>query len=462
MKSNRLHRWVVIVCVLALAACAGGGETGTGLTSSGNDVSVGKITKFGSIWVNGVEFNTGATQVKVEGVDAATSTLRLGMVVTVKGKINADGISGTANQVLVREVIKGPIDLVGASTLTILGQSVLIDDQTVFEGTISPKNISGLVPGDFVEVSGIVKNAGVITATRIDKKEPFSDYKLKGVVSNLNPGATTFSIGTLTINYGGLNIAAGTLVDGASVEIKGSIVSPGHLVATDIESDKLDVSDADRLELEGYVSSSTVATGGNQFMLNNTMIQTTSSTKFSSGLTTDLIAGVYVEVEGALQGGVLTATEVKFKDSVKIESAVSGIGTNSLILAGMPSLTITVDSLTEFDGVADIGSIVFGDHVKVRGRYNTTTHTVTATQIEADSSSSTTVVLQGPVEGPVADPGLTIMGISIDTSGVTSFEGDSVTDRKTFFAVVKSGNVVSVEGTIASDVVTWNAVELED
>ena len=99
MKAFLMARRVALLGVLILAACAGGGETGTGITQTGGgkDASVGTITAFGSVWVNGVEFETPATQVTVEGAVSSTDALRLGMVVTVKGTINADKVSGIAD-----------------------------------------------------------------------------------------------------------------------------------------------------------------------------------------------------------------------------------------------------------------------------------------------------------------------------------------------------------------------------
>ena len=97
MKAFLMRRPFALLPVLILAACAGGGETGTGLAptdGSSKDVSVGRITAFGSVWVNGVKFETPATQVTVEGAASSTTALRLGMVVTVKGTINADKVSG--------------------------------------------------------------------------------------------------------------------------------------------------------------------------------------------------------------------------------------------------------------------------------------------------------------------------------------------------------------------------------
>ena len=442
-----------VVLAVLLHACAGGGETGTGLNngSGGNDVSVGTITKFGSVWVNGVEFQTNATQVKLEGASAATSALKLGMVVTVKGKINADRVSGIADTISAEEVIKGPISAIGASAFTVLRQNIIVNEATLFEGNLTFGDLS---KNDLVEVSGIVKSAGVITATRVERKTELRSYKLQGVVSSLTASAHTFMIGQLTVNYASLTeLATGVPVDGILVEVKGTLES-GVLVATSLKTESLEVVDADKFEIEGYVGS--VSNGGASFTVNNVNVQTSAATEFKAGLITDLVAGAFVEIEGTLQGGVVTASKVGFREVVKLNSQVVTNINNTLTLAGLANLTVAVDSQTEYEGATGMAGIQSGTHVSVRGRY--VDNHVIATRIEAESSNDK-VVLQGPVTF-LAKPTLTIMGVSVNTSGALNFDG--ARDQNSFFATVSVGDVVNVEGKLIGGVESWESIELEN
>ena len=76
------------VSVSTDGSVAGGGIGGTGISS-------GPIDGFGSIFVNGIEFEIGSALIVVDGVDSAEADLRLGMVVRVCGSWEADG-TGTA------------------------------------------------------------------------------------------------------------------------------------------------------------------------------------------------------------------------------------------------------------------------------------------------------------------------------------------------------------------------------
>ncbi len=443
-----------VVLAVLLQACAGGGETGTGLNngSGGNDVSVGTITRFGSVWVNGVEFQTNATQVKLEGASAATNALKLGMVVTVKGKINADRVSGIADTISVEEVIEGPISVIGANSFTVLGQDIIVNETTLFEDNLKFRDF---LEKDLVEVSGIVKSAGVITATRVERKAELTSYKLKGIVSALIASAHTFMIGQLTVNYASLTgLAAGVPTDGMLVEVKGTLDSGAVLVATSLKTETLEVVDADKFEIEGYVGS--VSNGGASFTVNNVNVQTSAATEFKAGLITDLVAGAFVEIEGTLQGGVVTASKVGFREAVKLESQVVTKNVdNTLTLAGFVGLIVAVDSQTEYEGATGIADLLPGiTHVSVRGRY--TADRVIATRIEAESSGDK-VVLQGPVTLK-ANPTLKIMGVNVITSGIFNFDANI---QNSFFSTVAVGDVVNVEGKLTGGVVSWESIELE-
>jgi hypothetical protein len=84
-----------------------------------------------------------------------------------------------------------------------------------------------------------------------------------------------------------------------------------------------------------------------------------------------------------------------------------------------------------------------------------------------DGSSDTDVKLQGPVvDDPVADPVVTILGITINvsTDPISEYEGsdDNPIDRATFFNTVLTGNIVSAEGRIDAGMIDWDKLEIED
>ena len=76
MRFSKTYLSLVISAVLAgggLAACSSGGGTTT--NSSSPKVAAGVITGFGSVFVNGVEYQTTNAMVKVDGVDDKTALL---------------------------------------------------------------------------------------------------------------------------------------------------------------------------------------------------------------------------------------------------------------------------------------------------------------------------------------------------------------------------------------------------
>ena len=116
---TRLTTLIALASTIFLSACMGGGEGGTGATGSG-DISRGQITGFGSIFVNGVEFETTDSSISLDGASGTESDLKLGMVVTVTGTINPDRLTGKADTVSVEEVIQGLVQAkINNNTLTI-------------------------------------------------------------------------------------------------------------------------------------------------------------------------------------------------------------------------------------------------------------------------------------------------------------------------------------------------------
>ncbi len=392
------------------------------------------------------------------------------MVVEVQGTISGD--SGTAITVVAEDVVKGPVTNVTADQLEVLGQTVQVNELTNFENSVVPS------VNDLVEVHGLVKGNGLIGGTFVEVKTALTEFRVKGFVENTNAVAKTFTIGTLTVDYGAADtsdLPGGDPVDGQLVEVKGdNMLVGGQLIATKVEPEGLGVTDAPQAEMEGFV---TGMTSTSDFVVGSQRVITTGSTIFAGGLQSEIVVGLKIEAEGTLVGGVLTCTKVSFRDSVKLESDVDALTVDptdprvgTITLMGLLGITVITNSLTEFKNANDLDDFNAGNpHVRIRGRVGAG-NTVIASEVEL-RSPDTRVVLQGPVDAmpPPVDPIVSILGIMADTTGIQdgNFEGvdDMTIGRAAFFDPVDGvapGDLVKVQGDLAGSTVNWDEIELED
>ncbi|MGD8913904.1 MAG: hypothetical protein PVJ68_14345, partial [Candidatus Thiodiazotropha sp.] len=78
------------VSVIGLYSCGGSGNTPTlngGIGGTG--ITQGRVTGFGSVFVNGTEFNTDDASFTVNDLAATESDLAVGMVVRISGASNS-------------------------------------------------------------------------------------------------------------------------------------------------------------------------------------------------------------------------------------------------------------------------------------------------------------------------------------------------------------------------------------
>lgn len=470
-----VHRFLALVLLLTLTSCGGG--TGGSLAEGGiggTGISTGPITGFGSIYVNGVEYDTQTAEVIIEGDVAGTgdaivlNNLAVGKVVTVEGSIPT-GTRATATRVYFNDNVEGPLQaiaVIDADTreLTVLGQTVIADADTRFEDT----TLGALAVNNQLEVSGLIQPNGAIKATFIEKKSAVfvdgSAVEVKGVVSNLNTLARTFTLSAAAVDYSGADTSEldSALAEGDSVEVKG-VFSGGVLYATRIETeDDLNISDSTAwLEIEGYISS---VASSSEFVLDGVTTRITSSTRFEGGSVSDVLAGAHVEVEGTYSGGVLSAAQISFYDDVAIEAKVDSVGANSLTLVGVAGLTVTVNALTEIDGaVSTFAAITSGRLVKVVGNWSAGSNTVIASKIEVENPSSTIEIKLRGLIAAANNPFITVAGTTVDTTGASyrSATGESLSAAQ-FFAQAGVGDRVHLEGrqSNATNVLTWTRISL--
>jgi len=84
-----------LAAAIGLAACGGSGSSSASYTGTVRGV----ITGFGSVFVNGVEYDVTGANIMVNGVSGAESLLKVGDVVTLNGSVHADGKTGTATSI---------------------------------------------------------------------------------------------------------------------------------------------------------------------------------------------------------------------------------------------------------------------------------------------------------------------------------------------------------------------------
>src|SRR5215471_17260210 len=99
------------------SAAMGGGIAGTSSVRA-------PIAGFGSIIVGGIEFDISGATITIEGDPAQASDLKLGMVASVRGTVDATHHRGVAQQVATEHLGQGPLDSVDVAhaTLTMLAQ----------------------------------------------------------------------------------------------------------------------------------------------------------------------------------------------------------------------------------------------------------------------------------------------------------------------------------------------------
>src|ERR1700682_3515826 len=97
---NKIIPTVLLAAAAALVACGGGsGMSSTTPPGSAKLMAIGTITGFGSIYVNGVHFQTTRATIRKNGQVVAQSALKVGEIARIKGSKNTSDGTGNADSV---------------------------------------------------------------------------------------------------------------------------------------------------------------------------------------------------------------------------------------------------------------------------------------------------------------------------------------------------------------------------
>ncbi len=452
MLSKRIKTAIIVsIFVLLLGCSAGGGETGTGLNDR---VTVGVIAGFGSVIVNGVKYETSNALIELDGAEAVESELSVGMLISLKGSVNADGITGTASTISSERNVSGVVlknDIVVSNRLDVMGQIVIVDNDTIFESNASSiVSIEDIVAADFaqsitgnvVEISGYTSGDGTIYATRILLKRlsytQGEKIKVQGVANNVT--TNQFQIGKQTFSYdpsvlkdfGGVVFSNNNFV---SIETVGDVDGSNNYIATQIklkaEGNASVISSIGKeIEIEGYISHS-MDNVSNIFSINGHQVKVDGeNTKFESGSRVSLIKGVKVKIEGVSDSeNIIIASQIEIKkesnrrfdniitqiDETKKSIVVSG---KTILITNITRLKDDRDDVFEEDArFFKFESLNVGDFVEVNA-YQTIDNDFIATRLTRDNLESNDENFKWELEGAVTalDP-LTIDSQIVELSG---------------------------------------------
>lgn len=427
---------------LFLSGCGGSSGYGGGTPATGTPgaaVSQGVVTAMGSIFVNGIEYDTTYATVTIDDNPSTAASLKVGMTVKVRGSSDDATRRGSASQVDARDTLEGTIEAVGANAITVMGQTVQIEDNVTRlndDDTVKLFSAAGFAVGNVVEVNGYADDNGGLLATRVARKTS-GEFEVKGFVTSL--AASSFGLSRIaggasfiTVNFAAAQLPAG-VVNGSLVQVKSAAApSGGAITASLIHLEDALGSSGEKVEVEGIVTSGTLQ----DFIVNAQQVVTDASTVFEGGLSSDFALGAALEAEGTLNSsGAIVASKITFRSNIKIEADASAVTAIGLTVLGKP---VVIDQFTRIDN----GPIVNADHVEVRAKLDRDGNLI-ATRIRV-LNPSTRAFLQGTVSAADSAAGtLTILGTSLvsDSSTqwrVSSTASDLPVSKAEFFAQLKT------------------------
>lgn len=453
---------LMLLSAALLAGCDSGGNTVAEGGIGGTGVSMGRVAQVGSVYVNGIHYNTDNASFSVDGAsyDNSDNHIAVGMVVRVTGTIDYANATGVADTVVYDSLLVGPVDSIydaATSHIGVMGQAVHVNADTVFENAINgdTHTLDTLPLDALVEVSGFPDSmTGEILATRIKLEAAVSRYRVSGVSGPVDPVVyTQFSIGALTINAASVPYAIPA--EGAYVVAEGTQPPNAHLFNADsiTEIDITTVAaDGQLVDIEGVITSGLDA--NDLFQVNGQVVDASLSNL--SGQTSLLTAGRIAEIQGVMNGSVLLAENIQVEAnntereeiSALLESGAVDIAGGTVTLMGQ-IVHVTNSTILENDHEGEstfsLADLAAGDYLEAKVYDNN--GVLTATKLELEHlPSSYNAKLEG-IPSQLDAEHIEILGVRIDITAVSGY----------VFAAQRievKGNYVSGSLTLLADTIT--------
>jgi hypothetical protein len=405
-----LGLWMLLTASLVVSSCGGGSLVATngGVGTGGTGISLGTVTGFGSVVLDGTAYSSATPQYlagsdRSEAQPAAATAVSLGSQL----QMQLDG-QGNPSTSLIAPSLIGPAVLSGAG-LTINGVAVQVNADaaagpvTYYSGLSGFASLQGGMPLEVHGAGGIDANGRDYVQATLIAQLPTSNAvtRLSGRITRLDAARQSFQIGSQAIRLaqGASVLPAGVaLAEGQWVNVWSNVpLSNGAVTAATVRVQTL-LGTSGPAQIGGLVS----LPGPSQFQIAGIPVVAGSAALAATfqGLT----SGQYVVVQGQVNpaSGTVTAASIRLAAAqptqVELKGAITGyVGPDNFLVRGV-RVDASAAAVTFLSGnAAALGNGVFVDiigSVAAGANSAVTVKSIAATQATPDGG---TVDLQGTV-----------------------------------------------------------------
>lgn len=314
-RSHTAKRWLsgfsITLGTAVLVACgSGGGDDGRTAGIEGTGI----VSGFGSVYVDGIEFETTNAEILFVGDIVDESALSVGDIVSVSGTVDNDD-RASARRIVFERTLDGPVESIemnGArGELVALEQTVRFDEDTTFVNL----SADALNPGDLIAVSGFVIDSNLFHAESIRRNDDGfvpngSRLEIEGDIDTVD--GTQLTVGNQLIRFDNARVSPNqtALLAGQAIEAFGlrGADRGDPLIADEINV--LDVKSTDdgrRMFVEAAVRD---YDGVDDFVAGGWRIDARDAERLDDG-TTPLARGVKISVRGVFTGDRVEAETLR-------------------------------------------------------------------------------------------------------------------------------------------------------
>lgn len=428
------------------------GIEGTGIIADAENqlIAYGPITQFGSIYVNGIKYETDDAELEFVN-SSGKPNLSIGMMVQVHAdwQQHENGIFH-AQKVIFDHQIEGPIESVTRQgdqvLLDVLGTTVIVDSDTATDLTESSTYSSGSV----VKVSGLVNENGEIVATYMalisEAYVPDQQVELEGLITHISAADKMIKVNGFDVDVSSTKWKNGDfdgIKIGSKVEVIGQYNADGHkLTATRVrvKNNDLSLQKGNKLTLDTIIAQYESI---ESFELNGYQSDA-SKAEISNGVVEDLGNGTRVKVSGHInQWGIFEIQTLRIKppanfsakvqvDSINYETGAVGFFNLS---ASVQSDTLYQSRLKSPNKYFSFQDVKVGDWIAIQGvDYGGQLQISSLSALRNKRGS----VIKGMVQFTEAG-GMSILGVDIQPTGDISTE---------LMDSIKEGNMLTAKGNV--------------